>query len=196
MVHIAKPELKKAWVPTPRALRQFLSWLDEGVDSSGETYLEMRRRLVRYFDRKRCLAPDELADETLNRVARRLEEESAIADAPPARYCYSVAKFVFLESLRRTEHLPIPDSLTSPESDSGSDAKERLLSCLDRCLEKLAPEERVLILDYYRGDERPTIKQRRALSARLGVSANALSIRACRIRDKLETCVNACSTSR
>jgi DNA-directed RNA polymerase specialized sigma24 family protein len=195
MVHTAKPELKKAWVPTPRALRRFLTWLDEGVDSGGEKYIEMRRRLVSYFDRKRCLAPDELADETLNRVARRLEEEAAIADAPPSRYCYSVAKFVFLESLRRAEHLPIPDSLTSPQPDAASEAKERLLNCLDRCLKRLAPEERTLILDYYRGDERPKIEQRRALSARLGVSANALSIRACRIRHRLETCVNACSTS-
>jgi hypothetical protein len=71
---------------TPGAFRQFLNWLDQGVDSSGEKYLEMRRRLVGYFDRKNCLTPDELADETLNRVARRLEEEGAITDTPPARY--------------------------------------------------------------------------------------------------------------
>ena len=85
--------MKKGWVPTRSALEHVLTWLDEGVDSGGEKYLEMRRRLVSYFDRKRCLSPDELADETLNRVARRLEEEGAITDAP-ARYCYIVAKYV------------------------------------------------------------------------------------------------------
>src|SRR5216683_127768 len=85
------------------AFRQFLQWLDEGVDSGGEKYLEMRRRLVSYFDRKNCLSPDELADETLNRIARRLEEQGAITDVAPARYCYIVAKFVFLEYLRRAE---------------------------------------------------------------------------------------------
>ena len=62
----------------------------------------MRRRLVWYFAHKKCLAADELADETLNRVSRRLEEEGAIVDTAPARYCYIVAKFVFLEYLRRT----------------------------------------------------------------------------------------------
>jgi hypothetical protein len=95
--------LNKDWAMTPGGLGQFLNWLDEGVDSSGEKYLEMRRRLVDYFDRKNCPPPDELADETLNRVVRRLEEEGAITDTPPARYCYIVAEFVFLEYLRRAE---------------------------------------------------------------------------------------------
>jgi hypothetical protein len=35
----------------------------------------MHHRLVAYFDRKNCSSPADLADETLNRVARRLEEE-------------------------------------------------------------------------------------------------------------------------
>ena len=46
---------KQDWTPTERAFRRFLQWLDEGQDSSGERYLEMRRRLVRYFDRERCV---------------------------------------------------------------------------------------------------------------------------------------------
>jgi hypothetical protein len=37
------------------------------------------------------------------------------------------------------------------------------------------------------------IALRRKLAARLGVTMNALSIRACRIRDRLEACVRACS---
>jgi hypothetical protein len=64
----------------------------------------MRRRLVAYFDRKNCLGPDELADETLNRVARRLEELGAITGTAPAQYCYVTAKFVFLEYLRSHAH--------------------------------------------------------------------------------------------
>ena len=55
----------------------------------------MRHRLVLYFDRKNCAAPDELADETMNRVARRLEEEGTIQTEAPAKYCYSTARFVF-----------------------------------------------------------------------------------------------------
>jgi DNA-directed RNA polymerase specialized sigma24 family protein len=191
-----KPELKK-WTQTPGSFRRFVTWLDEGTDSGGERYLEMRRRLVAYFDRKRAQSPDELADETLNRVARRLDEEGAITDTPPARYCYIVARFVFLEYARRREHsrssvddiaIPVP-----PEPDATTEERERLLDCLERCLQQLDAADRALILDYYRGEQGVKIEQRRELAARLNITANALSIRACRIRVKLEACVSACS---
>jgi len=32
--------------------QRFLDWLNGGVSSGGERYLELRSRLVRYFDRK------------------------------------------------------------------------------------------------------------------------------------------------
>ncbi|MGH9902780.1 MAG: hypothetical protein ACRD68_13310, partial [Pyrinomonadaceae bacterium] len=83
-----RAKTKKDWALTESAFGRLLDWLDEGVDSGGEKYMEMRRRLVAYFGRKNCQAPGELADETLNRVARRLEEEGAITDATPAHYCY------------------------------------------------------------------------------------------------------------
>src|SRR5256885_3449554 len=105
-------------VESPTAFRQFLSWLDQGDDSGGERYVEMRRRLVGYFARKRCASPDELADETLTRVAKRLEEQGTITDVAPARYCYIVARFVFLEYLRSAAHRHTPlgagDDLAEP----------------------------------------------------------------------------------
>ena len=194
---------KKDWALTQHAFRQFLAWLDEG-DASGEKYLEMRRRLVSYFDRKDCLSPAELADETLNRIARRLEEEGAITDATPARYCYIVARFVFLEYLRRSERSQVSlDELSDSahrglsvtaflEPDDTKENREKRLDCLEHCSQKLEPDNRELIFQYYLGEQRAKIENRRLLAARLGLTMNALSIRACRIRDKLECCVNKC----
>jgi hypothetical protein len=54
MGQTSKTKPKQDWVPTEPAFRRFLEWLDEGQDSNGERYLEMRRRLVRYFDHKRA----------------------------------------------------------------------------------------------------------------------------------------------
>jgi DNA-directed RNA polymerase specialized sigma24 family protein len=201
---MASVRYKKDWSPTAGTFHQFLHWLDEGTDSGGEKYLEMRRRLVAYFDRKNCVAPDELADETLNRVARRLEEEGAITDTPPARYCYITAKYVFLENLRsgqrsETSIAELPplaaDSLlgVAPPESSESAGKERLFACLEDCLAKLASADRDLILEYYHGEQRAKIRCRRGLAASLNVTVNALSIRACRIRNKLELCVRKCS---
>jgi DNA-directed RNA polymerase specialized sigma24 family protein len=194
-----KPELKKDWAPTQGAFRQFLSWLDEGVDSRGEKYVAMRRRLAAYFDRRNCLSPDELADETLNRVARRLEEEGAISDTPPARYCYIVARFVFLEYVRRTRHESAKldersGELRSPgarSADPDDATSQKLLDFLERCLQQLEARDRELILEYYRGEQRTKIECRRQLAVRLGLTMNAVSIRACRLRDKLEGCVKA-----
>ena len=193
------------WSPTPASLRQLLNWLDEGKDSDGERYLEIRRRLVSYFDRKNCDHPDDLADETLNRVMRRLEEEGSIDNTPPARYCYIVAKFVFLEELRRPkqcegdfermEHASFGASALYPKHSTESDLREKVMACLDSCLRKLDPTDRELILDYYHGEQREKIAARREIASKLGLSMNALSIRACRIRSRLEACMRNSETA-
>ena len=182
---------KTHWVLTQSAFRQFLDWLDCGADSGGHRYLEIRRRLVYYFDRKNCLSPDELADETLNRVARRLEEEGSIAGDTPAHYCYIVARFVFLESLRHHAKQQSYDERLSVMHDSTEEKKagERRSECLSRCMQSLEPHDRALIMSYYQGEQRAKIENRRAIARKLGITMNALSIRACRIRDKLEACM-------
>lgn len=195
--------MKKDWAPTQDAFRHFLHWLDEGVDSGGEKYLEMRRRLALYFDRKNCLTPDDLADETLNRVARKLEDKGSITDLSPAHYCYVVARFVFLEYLRGDQpaqrtfeevaHSVVPAGLSGgPGKDSENQAREKLHQCLEHCLGQLPEKDRELILEYYQGEQRAKIERRYRLAERLGLSMNALSIRACRIRDKLELCIREC----
>jgi DNA-directed RNA polymerase specialized sigma24 family protein len=195
-------EKKKDWTLNSRAFRRLLTWLDGGENSDGQKYLEMQRRLAAYFDRKNCPTPDELADETLNRVARRLEEEGVTEGDTPARYCYIVARFVFMEHLREmrkdstlTNHLrqqPHTDDLVASEENDEQKIKERRLNCLEQCLDRLESASREIILRYYVGKARVKIEHRRALAEGLGVTINALSIRACRIRDKLEACVREC----
>jgi DNA-directed RNA polymerase specialized sigma24 family protein len=199
MGQTSKTKPKQDWLPTESAFRRFLAWLDEGQDSNGERYLEMRRRLVRYFDQKQCVTADELADETLNRVVRRLEEVETITDVTPAHYCYIVAKFVLLEHLRLVRHEVNSDdsdfdSAVSAASNPPPDqTTQKRLDCLDLCLQKLVAGERDLILEYYRGERSEKIQRRRELAEQLELSTNALSIRACRIRDRLEECVGKCS---
>jgi DNA-directed RNA polymerase specialized sigma24 family protein len=195
----SKVEKKKNRTLSADAFSRLLTWLDQDEDSEGRNYLEMRRRLVNYFSSKNCSSPDELADETLNRVARRLHEEGITEAESPARYCYIVARFVLMEYLRssakeqtlRNELRRVP-----PEPTAGpADTNERyalMLKCMGDCLQELDPVKRDLIIRYYVGKERAKIENRRALAESLGITANALSIRACRIRDQLEACVRQC----
>jgi DNA-directed RNA polymerase specialized sigma24 family protein len=166
----------------------------------------MRRRLVAYFDRRNRPAPDELADETLNRICRTLEESGTIATRPPARYCYVVARFVLLEDFRR-ERKQMPASehraaealragIRLVDPDEQAVIRERRLDCLDSCLQQLKPEQRELVVEYYRDENRQKIERRRRLASDLGITMNALAIRVCRIRDTLMTCVEDCRCNR
>jgi DNA-directed RNA polymerase specialized sigma24 family protein len=171
----------------------FVQWLDGGVDSGGRSYIDMHARLVAYFARKACNAPDVLADETLSRVARRLNEEGAITGVLPAQYCYIVARFVLLEYLRSADHhraavlFDVGDRAPDPDAEQ----REDLLSRLDGCLAGLSAEERELIVAYYAADGASRIRARRDLAAALGLTANALTIRASRLRERLRTCLAA-----
>ena len=196
-------EPKKDWVLTPDAFDQLLQWLDQGTSSSGESYLEMRRRLVAYFGRKHCPAPDELADETLNRVARRLREEGTIVTDAPAHYCYIVARFVLLEFLRKEqpdvifdEKLLFRQTAEMRDMSEAQEERERRWDCLERCMAGMETVTRELIVGYYHGEQRAKIENRRAMAVKLGITVNALSIRACRIREKLENCVYKCLSGR
>ena len=157
------------------SLQRLLNWLDGGADSDGHAYVEMRRRLRDYFARKNCRTPDDLADETLTRVARRLEEEGIARAETPARYCYIVARFVFLEHLRETKaHRTSPtrratSRRTRPPRQQRTRAeaagtRESCLACLEKCLQELDPLNRRIITRYYIGSERVKIDNRRELA--------------------------------
>ena len=192
---------------TDFAFSRLLEWLDDGVESHGERYLEIRRRLVSYFERRNRLFADELADETLNRVGRKLEQSIVIETRPPARYCYVVARFVMLEDVRRErKHVHFdepsfpqtswPGSGRTTHPDETHAIREQRLDCLDHCLLELRPDQRELIVDYYRNTRRQKIEYRREMAARLGITMNALGIRVCRLRDALRACLERCRNRR
>jgi RNA polymerase sigma factor (sigma-70 family) len=194
MANLPEPGRKSKWVLTQSAFERLLNWLDENSESGGQRYVEIRRRLFQYFDRKNCSSPLELADETLNRVARRLEEEGDIPGSTPSQFCFNTARYIFLESLRKRQHHQSLHEGLAASSDFQKDAEEEQhrSDCLEQCLQKLDPQDQTLILSYYQGERISRIENRKTMAVKLGVSINALSIRACRIRIKLESCIRKC----
>jgi DNA-directed RNA polymerase specialized sigma24 family protein len=175
---------------------RLLEWLDGSVDSNGQTYLEMRRRLTSYFVRRGRPFADDLADETFSRISKTLEQDGAITVTPPARFCYVIARFVLHEDIRRERrHKRSTGADTGAwngtraellQAESGA-ALERQLERLDDCLQLLAPEQRELIVEYYRDTGQGKIARRRDMARDLGISVNALCLRASRIRAALES---------
>ncbi|HET9532865.1 MAG TPA: hypothetical protein VFQ92_21095, partial [Blastocatellia bacterium] len=59
-------------------------------------------------------------------------------------------------------------------------------------LQRLSPDNRELILQYYDKEKGAKIESRKQLAERLGISVNTLRMRALRIREYLQRCVENC----
>lgn len=164
-----------------------LHWLDPDVERAAEKYETIRRRLIKLFAARGSDNPEELADETIDRVASRAGQliETYVGD--PAIYFYAVARKVWMEGPERNRH----DSMMAAIGRTGS-ATNQTYSCLEKCLKHLSESNRELILQYYRVEKESKIAKRNKLAESLGVSSNALRIRAARVRRALENCVRSC----
>lgn len=200
---MSPPPFKKDWVLTQDAFDILLDRLDRDPQRAGQRYEDIRRGLITFFECRGACAPDDLADQTINRVARRLLEGTEIYTDNPAGYFYGVARNVLREQWQSPDAVSTPlDSLpTSRLSDrpggpndahTERELEEQRLDCLDRCLSELDLKELELIRAYYQGETGLKIGNRKRLAAKLGIAAAALRIRALRIREKLEQCVDGC----
>ena len=178
--------MKKDWVLTQELFDQLLSWLSSDRELAGQEYEAIRHRLIKLFTCRGCLEPEDLADETINRVANKLLQIKETFEGPPAPYFYAVAGKVHLEYLRRK---PLPPPLP-PTQDS--EELEREYDCLEQCMQRQTPANSQLVLEYYRGEKRAKIDQRRRLAEQYEIALNALRIRAHRIRAALQECVETC----
>lgn len=180
---------------TAESLAKLLACFDLDRDRAGEKYEDLRRTLIRFFEWRGAPFPEEHADESFNRVARKLAEGLEISNV--RGYCYEVARLVCLEAFKGpdSKREPLePDHTGAASTASGDEANEResLMVCLDQCLESLPEDGRRLLLEYYQDDTRSHIDRRKALAASLGLNREALANRAQRLRAKLELCVTRC----
>jgi DNA-directed RNA polymerase specialized sigma24 family protein len=177
--------MNKGWVLTRESFDALLLWLDPERDAAGRKYEEIRLRLIKIFVCRGCYEPEDLADETINRVSKKLKEIEDTYSGEPARYFYGVANKVHLEYRRK----PVPIPPTPPDVSSNLEME---YACLERCIQELTPNNRVLVLEYYQEEKRAKIDRRKNLADQLGIALNALRIRACRIRASLQQCVQSC----
>ena len=173
---------------TREKFTNFLAWLSPGGgDDGGEAYEKLRFCLSTYFAQRRCPFPDELADETINRVIVKSSEERI---ENKLAYCYGVARNVYRESLRRARCRVDIEEVTlaarEPEEESFSG------ECLDKCLAELPDESRTLILEYFSEVRTEKIKLHRRLSESLATTQTALRMRVMRIKMKLKVCLREC----
>ena len=160
---------------------------------------EIMRKLVIFFASRRFANAEDLAMETVLRVASKCRDVDVSSYADRVGYFYGVARNVVHEAHRsgqresRVYELFAQEfpGFTSPDTDAWKDA-EAAQSCLERCLATLPDHARKLILRYYSNEGASKVTEHRALAGELGKSVNALRIEAHRIRKTLQQCVFAC----
>ncbi|MFN0119213.1 MAG: RNA polymerase sigma factor [Blastocatellia bacterium] len=171
----------------------FLARLSADAEQAGAAYEDLRRMLVKFFECCGQHHAEDLADAALNRAMRRVGAGEAVENLPG--FCFGVAKFILLETLRaperkRVELADLPP-LRAPEPAPEDDTDARL-ACLRHGLSALPADQRELLLTYYEDEKRSGIERRQALADRLGIPRHALTKRVLRLREKLEDGINRC----
>lgn len=186
------PPARQKWTLTQEAFDKLLIALGGDRDSGSKKYLEIRTNLTRFFEWRGCPFPEDHADETFNRIAKRVAQGEAILNPPS--YAMGVARLLLLEIIkgRQREQSALTEISSSGEVYVDSDDGESRLTCLRNCLQTLSPDNRDLILQYYQGEKSEKIRNRKQLMERLGIPVNTLRMRALRLRERLQGCVEEC----
>lgn len=183
---------RQKWTLTQEAFDKLLLVLGGDRDSGSQKYLEIRTNLTRFFEWRGCSFPEDHADETINRVAKKVAEGEEILN--PAGYVMGVARLLLLEIIkgRQREQSALAEIGNSSEVYVDSDDGESRLICLRKCLQSLSSDNRDLILQYYQGEKGEKIRNRKKLIDQLGIPVNTLRMRALRLRERLQACVEEC----
>lgn len=178
-------------VITEESFEKLLVWLDLNRDTAAEKYEKLRQRLIRIFMGRGCREAEQLADETFNRVTRKLPEIVDGYRGDPALYFFGVADKIHLEWLRKQKNI---NQLRLHEKIEQQDTVELEIQydCLENCLKKLPPDQHQLIVEYYKKEKSAKIKNRRELAKIFNISVNALQVKTSRIRTQLKGCLRDC----
>jgi RNA polymerase sigma factor (sigma-70 family) len=185
---------------TPAQFDGLLRRLDGQPERASEKYETIRWKLVRFFQWSSCGAAEDLADITLNRVARKLAmEQEAIRDIEG--FTWGVAKKIRNEAQKKDVKTISLQSMENQDALSDAGAwteslhqkiqRQKELRCLHQCLQRLHEEDRMLFLAY-RVDKGRYMESRKNLAKRFGITQGTMRVRIIRTREKLEQCLDRC----
>lgn len=182
---------KGRWILTADTFERLLATLDPDRERAAVAYEQLRFRLVGLLRWWGAPAAEQLADDTLDRVARKLQEGATIPSGSLGAYVRGVARLVFYESSR--ERLALAPLTGQEPAPIPSDAAPAAAECLDRCLASWSKADRDLLLRYYGAGKASDVRRR--IADELAISMTALRIRTHRLRIRVERCVAECVRS-
>lgn len=186
------------------SFKALLSWLSLDSEQAEKIYLELRTKIIRYFQSQGCLDPEDCADVVFLRIGQKLANNTQIETQEPYAYVRGIARLVLLEYWRsrgeNTESLddlaltkhPSVNPKTIEQEKAEESKKESMLKCLASCLQQLPSESYEIFIEYHQETQKTKIDTRLSLSQKLGIDITTLRNRVTRIRTRLEKCINNC----
>lgn len=173
---------------TKEALEQLLSRLDADPEQAGVAYLTLRQQLSNFLRLRGHLAPEDAADEVLDRVAAILATNHLQVQSV-TKFCYGIARNVEKEQIRQQTRLDKawrdPTFFfyrRKPQPDLNADFRRQ-------CFAQLSAEDQQFLRGYHaESDPEALARHRLALAAELQVTLNQLRLRVHRLRGKLAEC--------
>jgi DNA-directed RNA polymerase specialized sigma24 family protein len=172
--------------------KELLNLLNPDEAKAAVEYHNLHQRLTRFFDWNNGQDPMALADEVLDRLAKRaVEPDVKEGVRNTSAFALGIARHLLQEEVRRqikmaeiSRHWQAMESTRIQETES-----EPLDNALQHCLGKMQPERRSVVEAYYCFEGAEKIKVRQRLAEAEGLSLNALRNRALRARQDLEKCM-------
>ena len=188
--------MKKDFALTQNDFNALLGWLSADRDEAGALYEKIREGLIRFFRFRGCADPLTLADETINRVAVKVNTFDESKNVKTITYFYGFAANVFFEYSRAAQRheISLEEEDFSPARNlqTADDSPDARGDCLEDCLMKLPREESALVVQYYGKDKNEKFEARRKMADAMSLKMPALHTRVFRIRGVLRKCVEKC----
>ena len=183
---VPEPATTGNWSLTTESFELLLKQLDADREEAARKYVALYFKLNRFFEWRGCSNPDWLADETMTRIARRIEQGITITNFQG--FMFGVARKIAIESLKEREKEQKMLTSLSPQVEDHDDRiyVDELMARLDAGLLKLPPNGRRLLIAYHAAGDDKNMKIRRELAQREGISVNALRVRVHRLKMTLE----------
>ena len=172
---------------------QFMKHLSTDPDEAGRRYLLLHQKLVAFFCRHQIFDPDDAADETLDRAAKKIAAGAIVPEIQP--YCLGIARFIKQERLRlNIRQVQADREFILDLINCSSEQVERIYRVLLPCFQKLVKDEQLLLIGYcevLHGHERA--EHRRKLAVKRNTTLLGLRMKVTRIRTRLLKCVEQSS---
>lgn len=182
------------WELEAETFASLLTRLSSDPHEAGRRYERLRERLILFFTRRLANAPEDLADQVIDRLARRLQDGEPVASVEA--YALGIARHVVQEQ-RLVAARDVSPEGSLLENISGPDhtyivepaEEDRLLDAMEKCLARLPRGDAQLLSLYYLNEGGSKIEARRRLSEERNITQAALRKKVYQICCTLRDCI-------